>query len=218
MLLSCRRRRQNFFAFTLYKAGKDWYNIQAIKHAPVAQWIEHRIPVPRVGGSSPFRRTKKADTQMGVCFFGTPEGTRRGRPRRRRGKKHASDMFFSPGESPMDHRLQPVRLLAAIHFYRREITANTATSSKTGGYLNFCPSPTRAKMQTSPFRCTIKRELSPLLYSHLYFFRLPIFQIPRQVRQSKHQRDRKCHHAHPQSKVGRQNVQDGRCILRLCHE
>ena len=29
------------------------------KHAPVAQWIEHRIPVPRVGGSSPFRCTKQ---------------------------------------------------------------------------------------------------------------------------------------------------------------
>ena len=27
------------------------------EYAPVAQWIEHRIPVPRVGGSSPFRRT-----------------------------------------------------------------------------------------------------------------------------------------------------------------
>ena len=26
-------------------------------YAPVAQWIEHRIPVPRVGGSSPFWRT-----------------------------------------------------------------------------------------------------------------------------------------------------------------
>ena len=26
-------------------------------YAPVAQWIEHRIPVPRVGGSSPFRCT-----------------------------------------------------------------------------------------------------------------------------------------------------------------
>ena len=31
-----------------------------------------------------------------------------------------------------------------------------ATSSKTGCYLNFCPSPARAKMQTSPFRCTKK--------------------------------------------------------------
>ena len=35
----------------------------------MAQWIEHRIPVPRVGGSSPFRRTKKADTHSGICFF-----------------------------------------------------------------------------------------------------------------------------------------------------
>ena len=40
------------------------------KHAPVAQWIEHRIPVPRVGGSSPFRRTnKRADTHLGIRSF-----------------------------------------------------------------------------------------------------------------------------------------------------
>ena len=32
--------------------------IYAQANAPVAQWIEHRIPVPRVGGSSPFRCTK----------------------------------------------------------------------------------------------------------------------------------------------------------------
>ena len=33
-----------------------------------------------------------------------------------------------------------------------------ATSSKTGCYLNFCPSPARAKMQTSPFRRTRKAD------------------------------------------------------------
>ena len=41
----------------LYKTNKPCYNKQAVSNAPVAQWIEHRIPVPRVGGSSPFRRT-----------------------------------------------------------------------------------------------------------------------------------------------------------------
>ena len=43
----------------LYKTDKPCYNKQAVSNAPVAQWIEHRIPVPRVGGSSPFRRTNK---------------------------------------------------------------------------------------------------------------------------------------------------------------
>ena len=47
------------FCFPLYKTGKACYNDLALKNAPVAQWIEHRIPVPRVGGSSPFRRTKE---------------------------------------------------------------------------------------------------------------------------------------------------------------
>ncbi len=41
-------------------------------NAPVAQWIEHRIPVPRVGGSSPFWRAKK-HRSAGAVLFGTPE-------------------------------------------------------------------------------------------------------------------------------------------------
>ena len=53
----------------LYKQANTCYNSLVVRHAPVAQWIEHRIPVPRVGGSSPFRRTKKADTHLGICFF-----------------------------------------------------------------------------------------------------------------------------------------------------
>ena len=52
------KREEEFFGKTLYKKGKVCYNSLAIRYAPVAQWIEHRIPVPRVGGSSPFRRTK----------------------------------------------------------------------------------------------------------------------------------------------------------------
>ena len=38
-------------------------------HAPVAQWIEHRIPVPRVGGSSPFRCTKNSRYPFGCLEF-----------------------------------------------------------------------------------------------------------------------------------------------------
>lgn len=36
-------------------------------YAPVAQRIEHRIPVPRVGGSNPFWRTK-GRTREGAAF------------------------------------------------------------------------------------------------------------------------------------------------------
>ena len=41
----------------------------------MAQWIEHRIPVPRVGGSSPFRCTKKWVIHLDDPLF-APEGTR----------------------------------------------------------------------------------------------------------------------------------------------
>ena len=61
----------------LYKQEKQCYNVQAFKiHAPVAQWIEHRIPVPRVGGSSPFRCTKKEVTfvyQKLLLFLSKPQ-------------------------------------------------------------------------------------------------------------------------------------------------
>ena len=36
----------------------------------------------------------------GLPFLGVANRTRRGRHRQRRGKKHACDMFFSPGKSP----------------------------------------------------------------------------------------------------------------------
>ena len=45
-----------------------------------------------------------------------------------------------------------------------------ATSSKTGCYHNFCPSHARAKMQTSPFRCTKYRRGYP---PGILFFILP---------------------------------------------
>ena len=47
----------------------------------MAQWIEHRIPVPRVGGSSPFRRTNKRRSESiihSVFYFCREEGTRKG--------------------------------------------------------------------------------------------------------------------------------------------
>ncbi len=55
-------RKKLFSKSPLYKNEKPCYNNRAENaNAPVAQWIEHRIPVPRVGGSSPFRRTIKRD-------------------------------------------------------------------------------------------------------------------------------------------------------------
>ena len=46
---------RKFFLQRVYNAKKFCYNTQS--DAPVAQWIEHQIPVLRVGGSSPFWRT-----------------------------------------------------------------------------------------------------------------------------------------------------------------
>ena len=42
-------------------------------------------------------------------------GTRRERPDRREGKKHAGGMFFSSGESPIDSRTQSEGLWTAIY-------------------------------------------------------------------------------------------------------
>ena len=59
-----------FFFYPLYKRPKLCYNTQALEvYAPVAQWIEHRIPVPRVGGSSPFWRTKSRLSHRGWPVF-----------------------------------------------------------------------------------------------------------------------------------------------------
>ena len=66
----------------------------------MAQWIEHRIPVPRVGGSSPFRCTKKAVTHLGNRFFDSPGGTRKDGPTEGRAKKCPVDTFLVRGRVP----------------------------------------------------------------------------------------------------------------------
>ena len=48
-----KKRRFKFFTKCAEGDRIHW------KQAPVAQWIEHQIPVLRAGGSSPFRRAKK---------------------------------------------------------------------------------------------------------------------------------------------------------------
>ena len=53
---------------------------------------------------------KRKTTHRVVFLFGGDNRTRRGRPCHRQGKKHASDMFFSPGKSPIALQAQPVRL------------------------------------------------------------------------------------------------------------
>ena len=41
-----------------------------IKYASVAQWIEHQIPVLRVGGSSPFRRAMEdCQFKLAISFY-----------------------------------------------------------------------------------------------------------------------------------------------------
>ena len=64
-----------FCHLALYKSSFICYNSQALKvYAPVAQWIEHRIPVPRVGGSSPFWRTKNRTSHSGCPVFAYAKG------------------------------------------------------------------------------------------------------------------------------------------------
>ena len=67
----------------------------------MAQWIEHRIPVPRVGGSSPFWRTKNGVSHPGYTVFDSPGGTRKGV------KKTCQWHVFSPWESPFLFQMHP---------------------------------------------------------------------------------------------------------------
>ena len=72
-----------FLILPLYKRKKGCYNTLAVTNAPVAQWIEHRIPVPRVGGSSPFRCAKNQTSlwMSGFLLFsGELERFNRNRP------------------------------------------------------------------------------------------------------------------------------------------
>ena len=55
----CRKGEEEFCFFLFTNGQKPAIMFWLRRHAPVAQWIEHRIPVPRVGGSSPFRCTTK---------------------------------------------------------------------------------------------------------------------------------------------------------------
>ena len=74
------------------------------RHAPVAQWIEHRIPVPRVGGSSPFRCTKKEDAIWHPLFWYIGRVDSKGRPERSEGNQVSGGHLVSPWESPSNPR------------------------------------------------------------------------------------------------------------------
>ena len=101
---------ERFFChLTLYKSSFICYNSQALKvYAPVAQWIEHRIPVPRVGGSSPFWRTKKEVILSGWPLFWYISWDSKGRRQRSCRKKESGGLFFSPWESPFPFRRIPL--------------------------------------------------------------------------------------------------------------
>ena len=77
----------------------------------VVQLAEHRIVVPGVVGSSPITHPRKRrDIRKDVSSFsGQVMGLEEGGLAVRQGKKHASDMFFSPGESPLVFRRHPAR-------------------------------------------------------------------------------------------------------------
>ena len=72
----------------------------------MAQWIEHRIPVPRVGGSSPFWRTKKQMPFRASAFWYIRRDSKE-RPGRRPGKEVSGGHFFSSWESPSGLRRIP---------------------------------------------------------------------------------------------------------------
>ena len=98
-----------FCHLALYKSSFICYNSQALKvYAPVAQWIEHRIPVPRVGGSSPFWRTKKEVIPLGWPLFWYIGWDSKGRRQRSCRKKESGGLFFSPWESPFPFRRIPL--------------------------------------------------------------------------------------------------------------
>ena len=68
----------------------------------MAQWIEHRIPGPRVGGSSPFRRTNKKERAKALSFLlaSLTGWTRKGGISGHTGAKSVRWTLFSPWESP----------------------------------------------------------------------------------------------------------------------
>ena len=91
--------RGRILCFPLYKRKKMGYNSLAVNaDAPVAQWIEHRIPVPRVGGSSPFRCTKNKREAYASLLFLPHRGTRKGDTSPHTGAKlRAGEQFLARG-------------------------------------------------------------------------------------------------------------------------
>ena len=87
----------NFCFWDFTKSEKLAIIHKLSSNAPVAQWIEHRIPVPRVGGSSPFRCTKKTRYRMVPGLFAYCRMGAKGRPDRRAGKKCPVDTFLVHG-------------------------------------------------------------------------------------------------------------------------
>ena len=67
------------------------------KTARVGCIIKKTARVGCIVSFKPILAKNKREAYASLLFL-SPEGPGRGRPRRRRGKKHASDMFFSPGE------------------------------------------------------------------------------------------------------------------------
>ena len=92
----------------------------------IVQLAEHRIVVPGVVGSSPLTHPRKRKGDLLVSFsfsLGWVMGLEEGGLAVRQGKKHASDMFFSPGESPIGSRAQSARTVKcclSIHRSKKE--------------------------------------------------------------------------------------------------
>ncbi len=92
------------FSFSPFTKPEKPAIMSWLTDAPVAQWIEHRIPVPRVGGSSPFRCTKQMrgiPIWVSLSFVSPSgrEGTRKAGPGVA-GVKSVRWTLFRPWESP----------------------------------------------------------------------------------------------------------------------
>ena len=92
-----------------------------MRRIPYGMWIKLKLMQEKPPGKR----------RMGICFFGTPEGTRKGRPGAA-GEKYAGGIFLAPWESPFQFETHPVWDVDQIGTDARE-----DSTQKTNGYLLF---------------------------------------------------------------------------------
>ena len=105
--------------------------------------------------TSPFRCTNKKERALALSFLlaSLTGWTRKGVTSAHTGAKNVRWTLFSPWESPSAFSCIRYGCKWKLNIWSFCVTDWTEPN------LNFCPSPARAKMQTSPFRCTAARGL-----------------------------------------------------------